>query len=99
MENFQNFQTLFKKLKFLRKFLQNFILCREIPGRSKIYFWRDFQQILKKHKGTSTLCRAAQSGKVRQSAAKPRGKSCAMPQVYVDVVSAWLRHAVRCCAT
>ncbi len=22
-----------------------------------------------------------------------------MPQVYVDVASAWLRHAVRCCAT
>ncbi len=38
-----------KKLKFLRKFLQNFILCREIPGRSEIDFWLDYQQILKKH--------------------------------------------------
>ncbi len=45
----QIFQRLLKKLKFLRKFLQNFILCREIPG-SKIDFWRDYQQILKKHK-------------------------------------------------
>ncbi len=26
------------------------------------------------------------------------GKSCAMPQVYVDVASAWLWHGVRCCA-
>ncbi len=33
-----------------------------------------------------------------QSAARPRGKSCTMPQVYVDGMSAWLRHAVRCCA-
>ncbi len=32
-----------------------------------------------------------------QSVAKLRGKSCAMPQVYVDVATAWLRHAVRCC--
>ncbi len=33
-----------------------------------------------------------------QSAARPHGKSCAMPQVYVDIASAWLWHAVRCCA-
>ncbi len=37
-------------------------------------------------------------GTQRQSAARSRGKSCAMPQVYVDVASAELRHAVRCCA-
>ncbi len=35
---------------FQRQFLQNFILCREIPGRSKINFWRDYKQILKKNK-------------------------------------------------
>ncbi len=34
----------------------------------------------------------------RQSVARPHGKSCTMPQVYVDVASANLRHAVRCCA-
>ncbi len=50
MEKLQIFQRLSKKLKFLRKFLQNFVLCREIPRRSKIDFWRDYQQILKKHK-------------------------------------------------
>ncbi len=33
----------------------------------------------------------------RHSAARPCSKSCAMPQVYVDVASARLRHAVRCC--
>ncbi len=33
-------------------------------------------------------------GTQRQSAARLRGKSCAMPQVYVDLVLAWLRHAV-----
>ncbi len=48
MEKLQIFQGLLKKLKFLRKFLQDFILCREIPERSKIYFWWDYQQILKK---------------------------------------------------
>ncbi len=32
-----------------------------------------------------------------QSAARSRGKSCAMPQVYVNVMSAWLRHAIQCC--
>ncbi len=37
-------------------------------------------------------------GTQRQSAARPHGKSCAVPQVYVDVALAWLRHAVRCCA-
>ncbi len=37
-------------------------------------------------------------GTQRQSVARLRGKSCAMPQVYVDVASAWLRHAIRCCA-
>ncbi len=37
-------------------------------------------------------------GTQRQSATRLRGKSCAMPKVYVDVASAWLRHAVRCCA-
>ncbi len=26
------------------------MLCREIPGRSKIDFWQNYQQILKKHK-------------------------------------------------
>ncbi len=36
-------------------------------------------------------------GTQRQSVARPSGKSCAMPQVYVDVALAWLRHAVRCC--
>ncbi len=36
-------------------------------------------------------------GTQRQSVARPRGKSCAVLQVYVDVASAWLRHAVRCC--
>ncbi len=36
-------------------------------------------------------------GTQRQSAVRPRGKSCAMPQVCVDIVLAWLRHAVRCC--
>ncbi len=36
-------------------------------------------------------------GTQRQSAARLRGKSCAMPQVYVDVASAWLWHTVRCC--
>ncbi len=50
LEKLQNFQKLLKKLKFLRKFLQNFTLCREISGRSKIKFWREYQQILKKHK-------------------------------------------------
>ncbi len=37
-KKFQIFQRLLKKLKFLQKFLQNFIFCREIPGRSKIDF-------------------------------------------------------------
>ncbi len=37
-------------------------------------------------------------GRQRQSAARPLGKNCVMPQVYVDVASALLRHAVRCCA-
>ncbi len=50
MEKLPIFQRFLKKLKFLRKFLQSFILRREIPGRSKIEFWRDYQQILKKHK-------------------------------------------------
>ncbi len=45
----QILQVLLKKLKFLRKFLQHFILCREILGRSKIDLRRDYQQILKKH--------------------------------------------------
>ncbi len=49
LEKLQIFQKLLKKLKFLRKFLQNFIIYREIPGRFKIDFWRDYQQILKKH--------------------------------------------------
>ncbi len=47
-ENFgeiANFLEIFEEMKFLRKFLQNFILCREIPGRSKIDFWRDYQQL------------------------------------------------------
>ncbi len=38
-------------------------------------------------------------GTQRQSAARLRGKSCAMPLVYVDITSAWLWHAIRCCAT
>ncbi len=42
-------------------------------------------------KGTFTLCRAAQSGK----AARQKLRHAT---VYVDVASAWLRHAVRCCA-
>ncbi len=50
LKKLQIFQKLWKKLKFLRKFLQNFILCQEIPGRSSTNFWRDYQQILKKHK-------------------------------------------------
>ncbi len=33
-------------------------------------------------------------GTQRQSVARPRNKSRAMPQVYVDTASAWLRHAV-----
>ncbi len=33
-------------------------------------------------------------GTQRRSVARLRGKSCAMPQVYVDVASDWLRHAV-----
>ncbi len=48
MEKLQIFQRLLKKLKFLWKFLQNFILCWEIPAWFKIDFWRDYQQILKK---------------------------------------------------
>ncbi len=39
-----------KKLKFLSKLLQNFILGPEIPGRPIIDFWGDYQPILKKHK-------------------------------------------------
>ncbi len=62
LEELQIFQKLLKKMKVLRKFLQNFILCREISGRSKIDFQRDYQQILRKHKGMSTLCRATHSG-------------------------------------
>ncbi len=46
-------QRLKKKVKFLRKFLQNFLLCWEIPGRSKVDFWRDYQQILKKQENIS----------------------------------------------
>ncbi len=49
----QIFQKLLKKLMFLQKFLENFILFWEIPGRSKIDFWGDYQQILKKHKKVS----------------------------------------------
>ncbi len=50
MEKLQIFQKPLKKLKFLRKFLQKFILGQENPGMFKINFWRDYQQILKKYK-------------------------------------------------
>ncbi len=50
LEKLQLFQRLSKRLTFLQKFLQNFIIRRQVPGRSKIDFWRDYQQILKKHK-------------------------------------------------
>ncbi len=49
LEKLQIFQVLLKKLKFLREFLQNFILCQEISGGPKIDFRRDYRQILKKH--------------------------------------------------
>ncbi len=38
LEKLQIFQGLLEKLKFLRKFLQNFILCREIPEGLKLIF-------------------------------------------------------------
>ncbi len=55
LEKLQIFQGPLKKLKFLWKCLQNFILCQEIPGRSKIDFWREYQQILKIRNAGFTL--------------------------------------------
>ncbi len=45
-----NFSETFEEIEVFAKIFQNFIFCREIPGRSQIDFWRDYQQILKKHK-------------------------------------------------
>ncbi len=45
-----NFSQTFEEIEVFAKNFTNFILCREILGRSKIDFCRDYQQILKKHK-------------------------------------------------
>ncbi len=73
---------------------------------ARIIFITNFEEIQKNivfwggdsAKSTLKYVHTMPRGTQRQSAARLRGKSCAMPQVYVDVASAWLQHAVRCCA-